>query len=188
MLLRGNVGFVGGWMLVGLFLAWQAWHVMAAARNKAGRGGRYAALLAMDFALLLAGSYALYLSTDWLATWVSNIHTGFISARYLGWLSGWLDVLPNAVLAFYYGWKRQPEVVYASQIGDGHICIPLCLGIFALLRPGALRPFFHVGLAILLAAILAHLLFMAFARRLPRLAASALVAAYAVFLWAGLLK
>jgi len=184
----GAVGFSGGAIMVALFVAWQGRHVVAAARSKAGRGARYAALLAVDFAILLAGSYALYLSTDWLAGWVSNIHMGFISARHLGWLSGWLDVLPNAALAFYYGWKRRPEVVYASQIGDGHICIPLCLGIFALQRPGALRPCFQAGVIILVAAILVHLLFMGFGGRLPRLAAWALVAAYGLFLWAGLPK
>jgi hypothetical protein len=41
-------------------------------------------------------------------------------------------VLPNAILALYYGWRRKPEVVYTSQVGDAHICIPLCVGIFAL--------------------------------------------------------
>ena len=40
-------------------------------------------------------------------------------------------VLPNAMLALYFGWRRKPEVVYSSQVGDGHICLPLCVGIFA---------------------------------------------------------
>ena len=30
-------------------------------------------------------------------------------------------VLPNGLLAFYYGWRGNPEVVYTSQVGDGHI-------------------------------------------------------------------
>jgi cation:H+ antiporter len=46
----------------------------------------------------------------------------------LGWLSGWVMALPNAVLAFYYGCRKQPEVVYTSQVGDAHVSIPLCIG------------------------------------------------------------
>ncbi|HWD18426.1 MAG TPA: sodium:calcium symporter [Verrucomicrobiae bacterium] len=184
----GRIGFVGGAALVALFLAWQAWHVLAAARNVAGRPQRYAVLLVIDLALLLAGSYALYASTDGLVRWLSTIPTGFLSARYMGWLSGWLDVLPNAALALYYGWKRQPEVVYTSQIGDGHICIPLCLGIFALWRPMELPAFFAGGMIILLGVSLIHLGFVAALGRLPRVAGWALVGAYGVFLYLGLFR
>ena len=183
---RGRISFAGGILLAASFLVWQGWHAVAAARSKAGRGTRYAALVAIDLALLLAGSYALYLSTDWLATWVLKIKTGFVSARYLGWLSGWLDVLPNAALAIYYGWKRQPEVVYTSQLGDGHICIPLCLGIFALYRPLDPGPLVYTGMAILLGAVVVHLVFIGFLGWLPRFAGWLLVAAYGYFLWAGL--
>lgn len=185
---RPAAGFFAGLVMTGFFLLWQAWNIAAAARAKAGRGKRYAIVLAIDLSVLLAGSYALYFSTAWLAAWVSNIKTGWISARYLGWLSGWLDVLPNAALAFYYGWKRQPEVVYTSQIGDGHVCIPLCLGLFALRRPHALRASFSGGYIILIAAILWHLFFMATQGRLPRAAGWALVAAYGLFLYLGLLR
>ena len=66
-----------------------------------------------------------------------------------GWLSGWLMVLPNASLALYYGWKRQPEVIYTSQVGDGHICIPLCLGLAAVLAPISLPPEYLPGLGVL---------------------------------------
>jgi len=184
----GKIDFGDGVILIGLFLAWQAWHIIAAVRSGAGRGTRYAVLLVIDLALLLAGSYALYISTDWLTTWVSNIKTGFISAKYLGWLSGWLDVLPNGALAFYYGWKRQTEVVYTSQIGDGHICIPLCLGVFATFRPLDTGPLFQTGMLILAGSALVHLLFVGIMGRLPRLAGWALVAAYGVFLYTGLVK
>ena len=114
-------------------------------------------MLPVDLALLAIGAYGIYVSTDWLVAWVSHVHTGFISAKYLGWLSGWLMVLPNAVLAFYYGWRKQPEVVYTSQVGDAHVSIPLCLGIYALYRPMAMPAFFHTGMVILLAATLLHI-------------------------------
>jgi cation:H+ antiporter len=183
----GKIGFAGGVVLVALFLAWQGWHVIAAARSVAGRGKKYAVLLAIDLSLLLVGSYALYASTDWLTSWVSTVNTGFISAGHLGWLSGWLDVLPNGALAFYYAWKRQPEVVYTSQIGDGHICIPLCLGIFALFRPLETGPIFHTGAIILVAAALIHLFCVGRLGWLPRSIGWLLVFAYAIFLYSGLI-
>jgi cation:H+ antiporter len=129
----------------------------------------------------------IYVSTDWLVSWISHIHHGFISAKYLGWLSGWIMVLPNALLAFYYGWRKQPEVVYASQVGDAHVSIPLCLGVFSLYHWMPLPPYFHAGMFILLGATLVHLFFVAVFGKLPRAAGIALLVAYAVFLWKGLL-
>ena len=87
---------------------------------------------ATEVGLLAVGAFAIYVSTNWLVDWLSHIKTGFISVKHLGWLSGFLMVLPNAVLAFYYAWRKQPEIVYTSQVGDAHISIPLCLGIYAL--------------------------------------------------------
>jgi cation:H+ antiporter len=142
----------------------------------------------MDLALLAIGAYAIYLSTDWLVDWISGIHSGFISAKYLGWLSGWLMVLPNGLLAFYYAWRGNPEVVYTSQVGDGHICIPLCLGIFALYQPIQIPAFFYTGVMILLVAAAIHFFFVALFGRLPRIMGWVLTAAYALFLYKGLLK
>jgi len=91
-------------------------------------------MLPVDLIILGIGAYA-FISAPigWSAGF--NIHTGFISAKYMGWLSGWLMVVPNAILAVYYAWTKRPEVVYTSQVGDSHICIPLCIGIFALFNP-----------------------------------------------------
>jgi cation:H+ antiporter len=126
-------------------------------------------------------------STDWLVTWLQPRHGGFISAKYMGWLSGWLMVLPNATLAFYYTWRGQPETVYASQVGDAHVSIPLCVGVFALYRVMVLPKFFNTGMFILLCVTLLHFFFVAVFGRLPRALGWMLVAAYAVFLWRGLL-
>lgn len=144
-------------------------------------------MLPVDLALLALGGYAIYVSTGWLVGWITQPHTGFMSAKHLGWLSGWLMVLPNAVLAFYYGWRKQPEVVYTSQIGDAHVSIPLCLGIYALYHPMLLPAFFHQGLKILLGATLLHFLCVATLGRLPRAIGILLVGAYGYFLWKGLL-
>ena len=144
-------------------------------------------MILVDFALLAAGAYCLYLSTDWLVNWISKIHTGFVSAKHLGWLSGWLMVLPNAILAFYYARRGNPEVVYTSQVGDGHISIPLCIGIYALHRPIDVPPVFSKGLFILLGAAAVHFLSVALFGRLPRWVGAALIVAYGYFLYRGLI-
>jgi cation:H+ antiporter len=145
-------------------------------------------MLPFDLAVLGIGAYAIYLSTDWLVDWLSNVHTGFVSAQHLGWLSGWLMVLPNALLAFYYARRGNPEVVYTSQVGDGHISVPLCIGIFALYRPIQVPPFFQTGIIILLTVAVLHFLCVALIGRLPRFMGWVLTGAYAVFLWKGLVK
>jgi cation:H+ antiporter len=91
------------------------------------------------------------------------------------------------MLAVYYSWRGQPETVYASQVGDSHVSIPLCLGIYALYHTMTMPPFFHVAMFILLGAALVHFFFVAVLGRLPRFAGWTLVAAYGFFVWKGLL-
>ena len=185
---KGRLDFNDGLVLVGLFLFWQCFHVFEVLKSNVRQGKSvFGLMLLVDLALLAAGAYAIYLSTNWLVAWISNIHHGFISVKHLGWLSGWLMVLPNATLAVYYSWRGQPETVYASQVGDAHVSIPLCLGVFALFHPMPLPPFFHTGMVILLGATLVHFLFIAMFGKLPRLAGFALVGSYGYFLWKGLL-
>jgi cation:H+ antiporter len=185
---KGKFNFDDGLMLVGLFFFWQCFHVYEVLKTNVQKSRSFDWMLPVDLALLGVGAYAVYLSTDWLVNWVSHIHHGFISARNLGWLSGWLTVLPNGLLAFYYGWKRQPEVVYTSQVGDGHICIPFCLGIFALYKTFAVPAAFALGVEILVGATLVHFVFVGLFGRLPRFVGLALVAAYGVFVYNGVIQ
>jgi cation:H+ antiporter len=184
---KGRIEFNDGLVLVGLFLFWQCFHVFDVLKSNVRQGKSLSWTLPFDLALLAIGAYGIYVSTDWLVAWISHIHTGVISAKYLGWLSGWLMVLPNAVLAFYYGWRKQPEVVYASQVGDAHVSIPLCIGIYALYHTMDVPSFFHIGMLVLLGATLVHFVFIALFGRLPRFIGGVLVAAYGYFLWKGLL-
>jgi len=184
---KGRLTYDDGLVLVGLFLFWQCFHVFEVLKSNVRQGKSLSWTLPFDLALLAIGAYGIYLSTDWLVNWISGIHTGFISVKYLGWLSGWLMVLPNALLAVYYSWRGQPETVYASQVGDCHVSIPLCLGIYALYHPMVMPPFFHMAMFILLGATLVHLVFVTVLGRLPGFAGWALVAAYGFFLWKGLL-
>jgi cation:H+ antiporter len=185
---KHHLDFSDGLVLIGLFLFWQCFHVFEVLKSDVRQGkSAFGWMLPVDVALLLVGGYGIYVSTDWLVAWISNIHQGFISIKYIGWLSGWIMVLPNALLALYYGWRKQPEVVYTSQVGDAHVSIPLCLGVFALYRPMSLPPSFHLSMLILAGAALVHILFVTVFGRLPRFAGVALVLAYGWFLWRGLL-
>jgi cation:H+ antiporter len=184
----GRIDFTGGLVLVGLFLFWQCFHIFDALKTRARRKRSLTRMLPVDLTILAACGYATYISTDWLVRWISGIHTGFISARYMGWLSGWLMVLPNAVLAMYYGITGRPEVVYTSQVGDSHICIPLCVGVFALYKAIPTTPEFSTGVVILLGAAVLHFLCIAGLGRLPRTMGWVLTAAYGYFLWRGLLN
>jgi cation:H+ antiporter len=184
----GKIGFNEGLVLIGLFLFWQCFHVFEVFKQNVRQGKSLLGwMLPLDLALLAVGAYGIYVSTDWLVDWLQMRHVGFISAKYLGWLSGWLMVLPNALLAFYYGWRGQPETVYASQVGDCHVSIPLCLGIYALYHTMPMPAFFQIGMFILLGATLAHFFFVAIFGQLPKFAGWILVAAYGIFLWKGLL-
>lgn len=185
---KGNLNFDDGLVLIGLFLFWQCFHVFEVMKANVRQGRSvFGWMLPLDIVLLAVGAYAIYISTDWLVTWLQNRHIGFISVKYLGWLSGWLMVLPNALLAVYYRWRGQPETVYASQVGDCHISIPLCLGVYCLYHTMPLPAFFHIGMFILLGATLLHILFVAIFGKLPWFIGVILVATYGYFLATGLL-
>jgi cation:H+ antiporter len=184
----GRITLGDGLVLVGVFLFWQCFHVFDVLKNNVREKKSFSWKLPIDLLLLGIGAYGIYLSTDWLVEWLLQINTGFVSARHLGWLSGWLMVLPNALLAFYYAWRGNPEVVYASQVGDGHICIPLCVGIFALHHDIRTPDFFQSGMLILVLSCAFHFLMVGVFGRLPRWTGWLLVGAYAVFLHRGLIQ
>jgi cation:H+ antiporter len=182
----GRIDFADGLVLVGLFLFWQTFHVFEVLKANVRQKRSFGFFFIFDLLFLAVGAYAVYLSTDFLVSWVQSIESGFVSKKHLGWLSGWLMVVPNALLALYYGAKRRAEIVYSSQIGDGHICIPLCLGVFALFRPVPVPAFFQWGVWILLGAVAVHFFFVAVLGRLPRVIGLLLIASHGLFLWKGL--
>lgn len=185
---KGHLDFNDGLVLIGLFLFWQVFHVFEVLKTSVRQGkSSFNLMLPVNLSLLAAGAVAIYLSTKWLVNWVEvTAHHGWIK-DHIGWVSGWLMVLPNMVLAFYYAWRKKPEVVYASQVGDAHVSIPLCLGIFALYHTMPMPAFFQTGMLLLLGATLLHMVFVALFGKLPRLAGFALVIAYGWFLKKGLL-
>jgi cation:H+ antiporter len=176
-----------GFMLIGLFLFWQCFQVFDVLKHNIRSRVSFGFMFYVDALVVLVCAYVMYETIDWLVTWLSAQKTGFVSAVNLGWLTGWLMVLPNAVLAIYWGWKRRADIVYTSQVGDGHICIPLCLGLFALFKPLPVTGFFTTGLLVLLGAAVAHGVLLLLTGGLPRWAGVVLTAVYAWFVWTGLL-
>jgi cation:H+ antiporter len=183
----GKITFIDGLVLVGLFLFWQCFHVFEVLQGHVSSGKGPGWMTVVNLLLLGLGAYASYLSINWLVSWLNARPDGFISKQNLGWLSGWLMVLPNAILALYYGWRRQPDVVYTSQVGDAHICLPLGIGIFALHHPMDLPAIFQTGVYLIVGATVVHGLCLLTLGKLPRLIGIGLVIAYFVFLKLGLL-
>lgn len=177
-----------GIVLIGVFLFWQSFQVYDVLKHNVQQRVSFGWRFYVDAGVVLVCAYFLYESLDWLVTWISAQKHGFVSRENLGWVTGWLMVLPNAVLALYWGWRRRADVVYSSQIGDGHICIPLCLGLFALVRPLPISAFNQQGLLLLIGASVLHGLLLMLTGGLARWAGAVLVLAYGWFVYAGLLS
>jgi cation:H+ antiporter len=77
-------------------------------------------------------------------------------------------------------------VVYSSQVGDGHICIPLCLGLCALFLPVPVPRFFEAGMQVLFGVTVLHAFFLLVLGGLPRWAGWILIGLYGWFLYEGL--
>lgn len=182
----GRLGALDGLVLIALFLFWQCFHVFDVLKHNVRQRRSFGPLFYLDVMIVLLGAGGLYVSIDWLVGWLSAQDGAFINARNLGWLSGWLMVVPNALLAFFYAARRRADIAYASQVGDGHICIPLCLGLSAVLNPIIVPEFFSTGLVLLISAALVHTVCVLFAGGLPRWMGWPLLAAYAWFVATGM--
>lgn len=179
-----------GWMLVGLFLFWQVFQVFDVLKYNVQQKKSLSPLMIFDAAFVIAGGYLMFDSIDYLMQWFTQLGSGFLGEGGLGWFSGWLMVLPNALLAFYYAMKGRSDIAYSSQIGDGHICIPLCLGAYALFFPdGANVPKagFDFNMGVMAMAIAIQMTFVILIGRLPKWLGVLFVAAYIGFLYTGLL-
>lgn len=171
-----------GWTLIGIFLFWQAFHVFEVLKDNVRQGSSWHPLIALDLFMIAGASLVLYFSVEWLVEWMMAAQSGFFSAQQLGLLTGWLMVLPNAIVAFYYAWRRKSEVVFASQFGDAHICIPLCIGLYAAFATMPVAPAAIAGLLFILAVCVVNLASLAFFGKLHRWTAAFLVLDYIVYL------
>ncbi|HRE18431.1 MAG TPA: hypothetical protein PLW86_15405, partial [Rhodocyclaceae bacterium] len=182
----GTIDFNDGLVLVGLFVFWQILHVFEVLKNNVRKNRSLHWSIVVDLLLIAASAYAIYLSVDRLCDWVTAADGRVFSLANLGWLSGVLMVVPNALLALYYARAGRQDIVVSSQVGDGHICIPMCIGLFALFDTITVPAYFEAGIAIILAAGAVHFFAIALLGRLPRIVGFVLLAGYGVFLYRGL--
>jgi cation:H+ antiporter len=182
----GNLTRMDGYVLLLLFVFWQCFHVYDVKKTNLLKKKSYPLTLPLEIALLLLGAVGVFISTDWLVQWFQTLESATVSPQILGWASGVLMVLPNALLAFYYGSKKRMDVVYTSQSGDAHICIPLCIGIFAIFHDIPTSVFLQTSLVILMGLCAAHLIFVVTLGKLPRMVGGLLLAAFGWFIWVGL--
>jgi cation:H+ antiporter len=184
----GVLDFYDGLVLVGLFLFWQVLHVFEVLKDNIRKDKAFHWSLLIDIVLLGISAYCVYFSVDHLVEWVRTSHTPYLSFARLGWFSGLLMVVPNAFLALYYTRIGRQDIVLSSQIGDGHICIPMCIGLFAVFNPIHVPDFFQMGVFIILGAGVVHFLSLAILGKVPRTVGIGLIGAYALFLYKGLIQ
>jgi cation:H+ antiporter len=175
-----------GLALIGLFVIWQGFQVYDVRKHQITQRRSLSPWIVVDVVLALGAAWVMLESLDWLVGWLQAGPAGSLGAEHLGWVTAWLMVLPNAALAAYYAWRARADIVYASQVGDGHVCIPLCLGLAAVLSPFTPPAWFGDALLVLAGAAGLHLLFVAVFGGLPRVLALLPLAAYVWCVRAGL--
>jgi cation:H+ antiporter len=184
----GELNRYDGAILVGLFLFWQILHVFEVLKDNIRNDKAFHWSIVIDLVLIAASAYCIYFSVDHLVEWVAKTKNPLFSFAKIGWFSGLLMVLPNAFLALYYAYIRRQDIVLSSQIGDGHICIPMCIGLFAVFNTIKIPDSFQTGAYIILGAGLVLFLSVAALGRIPRFVGGGLVVAYAFFLYNGLIQ
>ena len=182
----GELSKADGWILILLFVFWHCFHIYDVKKTNLLKRKAYPRTLWLDIVILLLCSWAIYISIDYLVAWFQALDPNVMPPRMLGWFSGVLMVLPNALLAIYYGSHRRMDIVYASQVGDAHVCIPFCVGLFVVMRPFQVGEFLLQSLFILMGLFLSHLIFMMMIPKFSRVFAALFIAVFFVFIWLGL--
>lgn len=182
----GTLDRTDGIVLVALFLFWQCLQVVDALKSNVHANRRIHPLIAFDALVMLVAGATIYVSVESMVTWIEAAGRTAVGEHSIGWLTGWVMVLPNAILAIHYARTDRAEIVYSSQLGDGHVCIPLCIGLAALGAPLAVPPFLTLGLIVIGIAVGVHALVLAWNGSLPRPLGLVLAGAYGWFLVAGL--
>ena len=124
----GRLDFSEGMVLVGIFIFWQIFHIFDVLKQNVQRGQSIGWSVIGDAILVVIGGLFVYVAIERLVAWIPKTGTGLLVFDNLGWLSGFLMVVPNGLLACYYAYGKRADIVYSSQVGDGHICIPMCIG------------------------------------------------------------
>ncbi len=179
----GKLDQFDGITLVALFLFWQCFHIYEVLKENTRQHTGWSLLVVLDLALIAIGSLCTLLSVDGIVRVILQSESKWLGADQLGLITGFLMVLPNAILAFYYARQKRSEIVYSSQIGDAHICIPLCIGLFAILKPIPVSEIWNQGLLIIAVIAAVHLFCLLVTKGLPKIVAAALLCIYGYLLY-----
>ncbi len=179
----GVINSFDGMLLVGIFVFWQLYHLFDVLKNNTRTNTKIKKKIILDLIVISLCAWGIFSSIDSLLVWVSKDPQGKFLQDHLGLFSGILMVLPNAFLAIYYAATNRSEIAYSSQIGDCHICVPLCIGLFAIFSPITIPPSFEIAVFIIIGASAGHFLLTAFLGRLPRWAGILLIGFYAFFIY-----
>jgi cation:H+ antiporter len=182
----GVLDFYDGLVLIALFVFWQVLHVFEILKDKIRKNKVFQWSILLDLSTIAVCAYGVYYATDHLVTWVSASANPYVGVAELGWLSGLLMVLPNALIALYYARRGRQDIVLSSQIGDGHICIPMCLGLFAVFQAIQIPDIFQTGIYVILGAGALHFLCVALFKRVPAFVGVGLLGSYAFFFYKGI--
>jgi len=179
----GMIDFYDGMLLVAVFLFWQLYHLFDVLKNTTRSKQKIRKKIIWDILIVASCAGAVFYSIDHLLEWVTQYSKNLFLQNHLGFFSGILMVLPNAFLAVYYAAASRHEIAYSSQIGDCHICIPLCVGLFAAFSPISVPSSFNMAIFIIIGAAVGHLFFTVFFKKLPRWAGIVLIGFYAFFIF-----
>jgi cation:H+ antiporter len=179
----GQIDQFDGMLLVALFFFWQLFHVFDVLKNNTRQHRKIKKKIIFDFIIIGLCAWGIFSSIENLLEWITTSEQAKSLQPHLGLLSGLLMVIPNAFLAVYYAAIHRSEIAYSSQIGDCHICIPLCIGLFAIFSPITVGPSLETTLFIIIGASAGHFLFTALFGRLPRFAGITLACLYVFFFY-----
>jgi cation:H+ antiporter len=184
----GRLEFGDGLVLAGAFIFWQVFQVFDIFKQNLQRGRSAEASVMVDALVVIIGGIGVYTAIERLVAWLPEHGTGVLVLDNLGWLSGILMVVPNGLLACYYAYAKRADIVYSSQIGDGHICIPMCIGLFVLFSQIQVPEYLDLSVLIIAGACIGHFLCVGFLGRLPRALGLTCVGAYGYFVYTGLVQ
>jgi cation:H+ antiporter len=184
----GRLDFGDGLVLAGVFIFWQVFHVFDIFKQNVQHGRSVSWIVFFDAVLVIIGGLGVFAAIERLVAWIPKTGAGLLVFDNLGWLSGILMVVPNGLLACYYAYAKRADIVYSSQIGDGHICIPMCIGLFVLFSQIQIPQYLDLSVLIIVSACIVHFLCVGFLGRLPRAVGLACVVAYGYFVYTGLIQ
>lgn len=184
----GRLEFGDGLVLAGVFIFWQVFHVFDIFKQNVRHGRSVSWSVIVDAIIVIIGGLGVFAAIERLVAWIPKTGAGLLVFDNLGWLSGILMVVPNGLLACYYAHAKRADIVYSSQIGDGHICIPMCIGLFVLFSQIQIPEYLDFSVLIIVSACIVHFLCVGFLGRCPRAVGLACVVAYGYFVYTGLIQ